>query len=140
MGVRSFVSFEADFPTEGTPPGRELASFLATALRGADLPFEDPRNREGWAWNLRANVGKVRIESIVGLTDDGPVQWQVHSSSPTGAFGWLPNQRKARDESLSVVSAALHKVLVSDPRFRSIRWYDPEVFASDHGATWTETP
>jgi hypothetical protein len=141
MAARSFVSFEADFPTDGQPAGRELATFLAAALSGAGLPFSEPVEREGWAWDLLARMDSSNIEAIVAFTDDGPLQWQVHIYARVGLARRL--FRRNRDfniEALGQVARALHTVISSDPRFRSIRWYDPDVFDKDYGATWTPEP
>jgi hypothetical protein len=37
MSLRSFVSFEADFPTDSQPPGKEIADFIASSLREEGL-------------------------------------------------------------------------------------------------------
>jgi len=143
---RSFVSFEADrsrFPTTGQPPGTELADWISKALDDAALPHHGPHEREGWAWDLYRVEGRVTIESIVALSDDGPRQWQIHTYATTPVRGRLFARRASRSESdraLRLWCAAIDLALKRDPAFASIRWYDPEMFDRDHGETWAEAP
>lgn len=143
---RSFVSFEADgsrFPTAGEPPGAEFARWVSDTLAAASLPHEGPHEREGWAWELSRAEGKVTIVAIVGLSDDGPRQWQVHSYATVPVRRRLFSRRAGeseREEALRPWCSALHRALTSDPGFRNVRWYDPKVFERDHGETWADAP
>ena len=147
MTVRTFVSFEVDelaFPAGGEriPPGRELAEFVSHALRRAGVNHDGPVERESWAWELRAIDGDVRVECIVGLTDDPPMQWHIHT------YGYVPALRRwfSRDASthrervLTRWCEAIHDSLMRDGRIRNIRWYDQTSFERDHGETWAERP
>lgn len=67
--LRTFVSFEADFPTDGHPAGRELADFVANAIR-----------KQGMAVSIQP------IERIGrGISDTTPkvCQLKLSSASPT---------------------------------------------------------
>lgn len=143
---RSFVSFEADrgrFPTTGRPPGAELARWVSDALDAASLPHEGPHEREGWAWELYRVEGKVTVVSIVGLSDDGPRQWQVHTYATIPVRRRLLSRRAGRSEredALRPWCSALDRALKGDPAFGNVRWYDPEAFDRDHGETWADSP
>lgn len=143
---RSFVSFEADqtrFPTTGRPPGAELAEWVSQALDDAALPHHGPHDREGWAWELYRVEGKVTIESIVGLSADGPRQWQIHTYAMIPVRRRLFSRRASRaerDQALRPWCTAIDLALKRDPVFTSIRWYEPETFDRDHGETWAEAP
>jgi hypothetical protein len=139
--VRTLVSFEADFPTSGEPPGRELAAFVAEALRAAGLTSEAPSEREGWAWDIISRADGVTIESIVGFSDDPPRQWQVHTHAHLPFWKRLSREANARrEETLGQWTAAIHQAVTADPRFRSIRWYEQRQFDQDHGETYFATP
>ncbi len=147
MAVRTFVSFEADdaaFPpdVEDAPPGRELAKFVSDALRRAGPDHEGPEELEGWAWDMHAQESDVSVACVVGLTDDPPMQWQIHT------YGRIPRLRRwltshavnQQEEVLARWCEAIDAALKADGRFRSIRWYAPVEFERDHRKTWAETP
>jgi hypothetical protein len=139
--MRTFVSFEADFPTGGTPAGRELAEFIAQALRSSGQAVGGPTNREDWAWDIHSESCKPPINSIVGYSDDGPRQWQIHTYIRRPFFHRLFRGKNAsHDEQLFAYCSTIHKVIMTDDRFRSIRWYEQTVFDKDHGDTWGDAP
>lgn len=143
---RSFVSFEADrtrFPTAGEPPGAEIATWLSEALHAALLRHEGPEEREGWGWELYCHRDKVTIVSIVGLSEDGARQWQVHTYAEIPVRRRLFTRRataREREDALRPWCIAIDQALKRDGAFRTIRWYDPEVFDRDHGETWSGEP
>ena len=137
MGVRSFVSFEADFPRDGEPPGEELARFVSDALRAAGVTHDAPHEREGWAWDIHSD----RVDCIIGLVDDGPREWLITN------HGELPllrrvsrTAREEQEEALRRWCEAIDAALKADGRFRTIRWYDAAAFDRDHGDTWGDEP
>lgn len=135
------MSFEADFPTSGEPPGRELAEFVSDALKAAGVTSEAPSEREGWAWDIISGANGLTIECIVGFSDDPPRQWQIHTYAHLSA--WKRFSRAAetrRGELLKQWTEAIDEAIKTDPRFRSIRWYDERQFAEDHGETHFATP
>jgi hypothetical protein len=78
MSLRSFVSFEADFPTDGQPPGKELADFIASAIRDKSVGCTGPEEREGWAWQIFWQAGSIQLGSIIGFADDAPAAVAHH--------------------------------------------------------------
>jgi hypothetical protein len=139
--LRTLVSFEADFPTDGQPSGRELAEFVADAIRKQGITVSGPNNREDWAWNIRYHTEGLSVETIVGFSDDGPRQWQVHNYAPVPFFQRLMRRDDpARQALLRSYCESIDKAIKRDPRFKNIRWYDAETFDTDHGATWSEAP
>lgn len=139
--MRTLVSFEADFPTGGEPPGRELAEYVSAALNDGGLGNHGPREREGWAWDIIRHAPGLTVESIVGFTDDPPRQWQIHSYAHLPVWKrWSDDARTKRDETLRKWVEIIHRAIRADPRFRSIRWYESGTFDTDHGATWDSAP
>jgi hypothetical protein len=139
--LRTFVSFEADFPTDGHPAGRELADFLADAIRKQGFAVLAPRNREDWAWDITYRTKNVSVETIVGFSDDGPRQWQIHNYAPLPFFQRLIRRDDHyRQTLLRSYCEAIDNAIKRDGRFRTIRWYDAGAFDKDHGKTWGEAP
>ena len=140
MTLRTLVSFEADFPTEGSPPGSELAEFIAGALRSAGQDVTEPGNREGWAWEIQRSAGKAVINSIIGFSDDGPRQWQIHTYLHKPFLQRVFGNNNSNDGELSTYCHTIHRAIKDDPRFRNIRWYEQVAFDKDYGETWSDTP
>ena len=141
MALRTFVSFEADFPTGGEPPGGELAEFVSAALNDAGLRNDGPDEREGWAWDINHHAPGLTLESIVGLTDDPPRQWQIHSYAHLPYWKrWSGDARTERDETLRRWVETIDRAIRADPRFCSIRWYESGTFDADHGESWDPAP
>ena len=146
MSVRTFVSFEADdaaFPPDPDEPpaGRELAHWVSETLARAGLEHDGPEEREGWAWELRTPRAKVRVFTIVGLTDDPPVQWQIHTYGEVSLLSRLSSAAaEERQQALRAWCGAIDAALKGDERFREIRWYDQETFRRDHGQSWDASP
>jgi hypothetical protein len=142
MPLHSFVSFKAAFPVDGEPAGKELADFISSALRSAGIEHTNPEEREGWAWNIFSQAGKVKIESIIGFVDDEPLQWLITS------YGHLPFLNKlfsggggqVREAALRPFCEAIDSAIKSDTRFSEIRWYTEKDFNTDNGDTWNEVP
>ena len=141
MSVRTFVSFEADFPTAEHPPGRELADFVAAALKAAGMTIDGPVEREGWAWDVLSSGAGLTIESIVGYSDDPPREWQVHTYAHLPLRKrWSRSAKAQRDALLRRWCEAIDSAIKDDPRFRSVRWYEQETFDKDYGETWHPAP
>ena len=141
MPVRTFVSFEAPGSKEGEPPfGRDLADSLAAGLREQGLDVVGPEDHEGWAWSLSRSFEGGGIFALVGLTDDPPMEWQVHSYGRRDwkVFGRMKEEELERE--LRAWCEALDAFLKGDEQVRSIRWYDQKTFEQDHGETWSDSP
>jgi hypothetical protein len=116
--ARTHASFDADdetFPTDGEPAGHELAEYVHAALHGAGFDPGEPEEREGWAWD----VAERDRYSVVGLTDDPPAKWQIHTYGKDVA-GWCE---------------AVHAGLVAHAGVRDVRWFEP-----DEDDDWADTP
>ena len=143
MPVRTFVSFKAQFPKTSDPPGKELAEFVSAALTSASISHEAPTEREEWGWTIYAQRRHVKLEIIVGLSDDGPREWQIHTYQHLPFLGRILNRSRLRTESenaLTLFCETLDKALKADSRFNTIRWYYHEVFEKDFGETWGDAP
>jgi hypothetical protein len=143
MALRSFVSFEADFPVNGRPAGREMADFVSSVLAGAGLEHDTPQEREGWAWTILSQQEFTQVEMIVGLADDGPRQWLITMDGHFSLARGLAIGEKADEERempLRPICLALDQAFQRDRRFREIRWYTQEEYDDNHGATWSRTP
>jgi hypothetical protein len=141
MGLRTFVSFEASAPKDGDPAGGELAGAVAAALRERGLEVSGPQEHESWAWAFGSSFDGGDIFSLLALTDDPPLEWQVHSYARRGRPRLLGGAKtdvlEARiTEWVKSVDAALRAL----DGVRSIRWYDQSTFDADHGETWFEAP
>ena len=141
VALRTLVSFEGNFPKTSTVPGREIADLLTERLRAAGFDVADPEKLTGYVWLVGGRFPVGQVASVVGLTDDPPIEWQVHTYPPRIRPRWLGGPR--RDELEATVRTwcqAIHDVLTSDDRIRTVRWYEQEAFDRDHGATWAGTP
>ncbi len=141
MTLRTFVSFEADFPTDGSPAGRELAEFVAHVLRSDGQAISGPTNREDWAWDIRCKVDKTVLNSIVGFSDDGPRQWQIHTHRHRPVLQrFFGGGNASQEKLLGSYCSKIHNAIKHDSRFRNIRWYEQVMFEKDHGDTWADAP
>lgn len=141
MPLRTFVSFKADFPTDGQPAGKKLADFILTALRVAGIEHTGPEDREGWAWDIYCKAGKIQIECIIGFMDDDPREWLIttygHGPLLLRLFG---GGGKARETALRPFCEAIDSAIKQDDRFSSIRWYLQKDWDALHSDTWGEIP
>jgi hypothetical protein len=139
MTLRTVVGFVADFPidhgADDSAPGRLLADFLAAQLKSSGIETVGPYEREGWAWDISANVDGIPIVTIVGLVGDmdstPPRQWLVTNEASFGIWSRLFCSRTKREQaevSLRRYCEALHAILVSDDSFSHLLWYDIETF------------
>lgn len=149
MTLRTIVGFVAAFPSDrdadDSPAGRLLAEFVTARLIDAGIQLVGPREREGWAWDVSANVDGITIDTIVGLVDDmdssPPRQWLITNDATIGFWNRLFASRAKRDQSeLSMrrYCEAIHRILVSDDRFSHILWYNKQTFdrpGDEPGAT-----
>ena len=140
--LRSFVSFEADFPTNGQPPGKELADFIASALRDKSVGCTGPEEREGWAWQVFWQAGSIQLESIIGFADDAPRQWLIttYAHVPFLRKIFVVGIQREREKNLRQFCEVIDGVLKDDGRFATIRWYTQHDFDGDYGDTWGEAP
>lgn len=141
MSLRTFASFRANFPIDGDVPGKELADFVAAALAKSGIVHNGVNERDGWAWEIKSIAGETAIECIVGYSDDGPRQWQIHTYGHLGLLNRLFGLGMGeRDASLKAFCEAIDGAIKSDDRFRDIRWYEEGQFGKDYGATWADSP
>jgi hypothetical protein len=141
MGPRTFVSFEAAASKEGEPPGRELAQAVAAALSRHGVDVHGPDEHEGWAWALETSFDGGDIFCLLGLTDDPPMEWQLHSYAQRSRSRLLGGAKVEQlDAQMTNWLLALAAALREIDGVRSIRWYDEAIFNGDHGATWFESP
>lgn len=151
MSLKTYVGFVADFPSnradeDASPPGRELADWVATRLKSAGLDVNGPEERGGWAWELSSQVDDTAIETIVGLVDDmegtPPRQWLItNDSHPPLLQRWFGTRasRENRERSMRKFCEALHRLLTSDPRFSHVHWHAKETF-DEPGAVPGDAP
>ena len=112
VALRTLVSFEGNFPKTTTVPGREIAELLTERLRAAGFEVADPEKLTGYAWLVGGRFPAGQVASLVGLTDDPPIEWQVHTYPPRIRPRWLGGPR--RDELQATVRTwcqAIHDVL-----------------------------
>lgn len=139
MTLRTYVGFVANFPSDrgqdDSPAGKELADFVAAELKRAGIDLRGPDEREGWAWDITANVNGTLIDTIVGLVDDmeskPPRQWLITNESGLSFWNRMFGSRQLldqRERSLRQYCETLHHTLTSDPRFSHILWYSKETF------------
>jgi hypothetical protein len=141
MAVRTFVSFEASAPKDGQPPGRELADLLLRGLTEAGFDVHGPDEHEGWAWALGRTFAGGGISSLVALTDDPPMEWQVHNYARRNRPKLLGGLKAEQlEQETRGWCEALHAVLTNEPSIHSVRWYDRETFDRDHGESWFDAP
>jgi len=144
--MRSFVSFKTDFSNDTKAedtPGQELAQYLCEGLCSAGFEVKGPQNREDWAWDFLLSKEAYQIESIVGYVDDDPIQWLItthlHLSFWKKLFGGASIKTKA-GKNLRSYCQAIHQLLSSDNRFRSVRWYEQQDFDQNLTDKWEPSP
>jgi hypothetical protein len=114
---------------------------LARGLTEAGFDVHGPDEYEGWAWALGRTFEGGATFSLVGLTDDPPMEWQVHSYARRNRPKLLGGIKAEQlEQEMRAWCVALHAVLTTEPSIRSVRWYDRQVFDRDHGETWFDAP
>jgi hypothetical protein len=140
--MRTHVSFEGRFPKEATaegPPGRAIADILREGIGKAGIRADEPWNRDDFAWDFECHVGSRRFEVLVGLCDDvGGREWLAFSKPCAGLLGRLFGPRDTAEQ--AELNRALHAVLTSDARFRSVRWYTEHDWNHAPEMNWSESP
>ena len=140
--MRTFVSFETDFPHDTNPPGQELAQYLCEGLKSSRFEVDGPKNREDWAWDLLLTNDNYQIESIVGFVNDEPFQWLItthlHLSLWRRLFAGKSFKTQAQKE-LKRYCLAINKLLSSE-RFGSVRWYEQKDFDQSLTDKWEPSP
>ena len=129
--LRSFVTFFAELPLSSQPLGRELAEYLADALRRAGLQVSDPERRENWAWTIRSEQTLREVEIVAGKAHGAMNAWLVTLDAHVSlAFGLVGGEDadEVRDETLRPYCLALDRALKADARFHQVRWYTQEEF------------
>ena len=120
------------------PPGRELATFIADALRRQGFDVIGPDDREGWAWDMTCRLPNVRIDCIIGAVDDRPRQWLVTTAPRVSLVDRLRGRKHLNVQTGFYES--LDQILKTDGRFHAIRWYFQADFDRDYGESWAEGP
>lgn len=121
--MRSFVSFLADVPSAGTPPGREVAVVLSEMLTSAGEAHDGPEERHGVAWGLAAVLDGGAVECVVKLADTTDERWLAEVSIRRKGLGrFSPKIRPDHDDALREWSVTLHDGLERDPRVSDVRW------------------
>jgi hypothetical protein len=147
--MRTHVSFQSTFSQErgpsDEPEGRELAVYIASALRDAGYTVEQPANHEHWAWQWACGNAKTTHMITLALVGDGVLEWLLLVEPRVNTARRLLakvgfNAGQAETPELAALCKAIHDLLRGDGRFQSIRWYSAEEWDSDPEAHWARTP
>ncbi|WP_428241669.1 hypothetical protein [Gynuella sp.] len=142
--MRTFVSFESDFSCEDSiehPKGQELARYLYNGLRESGFQVREPQNREDWAWDILLLKDGYQIESILGYVNDSPIQWLVTTHLHFSIWKKLfaGSVKNHAENELQSYCCTIHRLLSND-RFRFIRWYNQEEFDQNVTDKWESYP
>ncbi|MDP1559817.1 MAG: hypothetical protein Q8M16_00285 [Pirellulaceae bacterium] len=108
---------------------------MAIRLKDAGIDVRGPKEREGWAWGITADVDGIAIDTVVGLVDDmesvPPRQWLLTTDSPIAFWNRMfasKAVKRNRERSLRRYCEILHHSFMSEPRFSNVLWYDKDTF------------
>ena len=135
------VRFVASIPAEGAnacPPERELANLISADLERAGFQNKrsTDRGRRGWGFCTKSDQLEIIsvIDSIDNLEESAARKWLISTGCELSLLQRILGGQAVldqRDEILRTDCAALHQILLSDPRFSQVVWYrDPHIFAA----------
>jgi hypothetical protein len=136
MGPRTHVTFEWDTPDDGefddkgnviTPGGQRIAETIRSQLLAQGFQTTAPRNEEDYGWAFNATANGVPVWCLLQFADPWLFLTHVHLRSIHWLRGRKPTQAQAR------VCTAVHDVLVTSGRARSVRWFGREEFQTSKG-------
>ena len=131
MTVRSFVTFQADFPDDAkwdesgnliVPGGRAILSCISSALERNGITCSDPKQHSFYGWEFDADCREVRVWCLI------QAKWLFLTKarrSLADVVLWRKHEEEHR-EFLKVVHAVLH----GDPRFGVVRWFTRQEYES----------
>ena len=131
MQLRTFATFESDFPDDGKfstvgetvrPDGYNIAQTLCSMLKNRGLKTSQPEQYSYYGWAFLASDGRITIWFL--LQCPGP--WLLLSRSKAALIRKLFDARiTARHRGILEL---LNETLRQDPRFHNIRWFYKKEF------------
>ena len=141
MELRTFVTFEAEFPDDGKftesgdierPDGFAIAKVLAQMLRDRGLKVSAPKQYSYYGWAFIATDKDVRIWFLLQFA--GP--WIVLSQNKTF---WLKKLLSSTPSSTHQrFLQVLNDSLTHDHRFQQIKWFTEEEYDKAAAAPFNE--
>jgi hypothetical protein len=130
--VRTFVSFEGDFPDDGEwdesghvvrPRGRAISEFLQNSLRSISTHIVRLANHEDFEWEFGCSIGRTRVWVLLQFAE--PWLVIVHLQP------WILNPLRGRKgpEVLKAVCRTIDQAMRGDPRFRKVQWFTGEEYS-----------
>ena len=138
--MRTHVSFEADTrdaPDAAPPRGSDLLDELVAALRGRGGEIDAPQPID-YAFEFWIRYQGGRFYAAFGEVDDGVRQWLLSAEVPGLRLQRLFGRRD--EASHHALLGAIHQALSTNPRVRSIRWYEREDWNSAPDEGWHPDP
>jgi hypothetical protein len=141
--VRTFVTFEADFPDDSVwdakenlmvPGGRVLATWLRERLQDRGLECSGVAQQRFYGWRFDATVRDEPVECIL----QGGHPWLLISEPKTSLLGRLVGH--VDRSALEVVASSIHDILKRDLRFSSVRWFTRKDYEAGKDRLGADTP
>jgi hypothetical protein len=136
--VSTCMRFIGGFPfPEGIQlsPGRELAAYLSSELRKANITIENQEDVE-YGIIINVMVAGQKYELLIFYDGMDEEWWEISYAPAFGLFDRLRGKRE--DDNLQILSCALDKSIRCLDGTRKIRWYkDPDAEANH---AYSETP
>jgi len=137
ISVRTFVTFEAEFPDDAVwdrrencivPGGKGIACTIREALMAHVTDCSVVRSHSFYGWAFDVSIGKCRFVCVI----QGSEPWLlICEKEDTSLLEKL--WRRTHDERLAAAVNAVHVVLTNDPRFTAVQWFTREEY--ERGAT-----
>jgi hypothetical protein len=137
MKHRTYVSFEWDTPDDGeldaggnviAPRGRQVLEYVRSRLRQNSFEVTDVDLHETFGWSIDVVVGRVPVWCMIQYAEP----WLIITEVPLPLVYWLCGRKPA--EQHSRVYAAIHEVLTSGQRARTIRWFSQREYTEYNGS------
>jgi len=129
--VRTFATFEADFPDDGvfdaagnciTPAGKSVTKALAAMLRSQGARTTEVLQHSFYGWQFTVEMNQHHAWFLL----QGTAPWLLLSQTRPSFLEKL-TFKKTSDWHRSILQAA-NDCLARDNRFRGMRWYTKEEY------------
>ena len=130
--MRTFVTFESDFPDDGEfteqgdtkrPAGCNVAFALAELLRRQNLSVTDPIQYSFYGWAFQASGDGVTLRFLLQF----PGPWLLLSQDRSNFFHRMFRASGAAHQD---ILKTMNVSLIADGRFRNLKWFSKKEYES----------
>ncbi|MEX2140879.1 MAG: hypothetical protein WD894_16565 [Pirellulales bacterium] len=143
MEHRTYVTFEwdtednAEFDAGGNivaPGGRQIIEDLQRGLRQRGFSVTDVVMHEFYGWSFNAISERVQVWCMIQYAEP----WLLVTDVPFSRMHWLLGRKPRLQHSR--VCTAIHDVLASSRRARTIQWFSPREYNQSQGSEGADRP